>query len=470
MNYIRTIRTVDFDDPEYVPPKDEWKAIKYLWNRPWFGRLWVVQEALLARKATFNCGRQSVDFDNFVFLKEVSMKYRRIPEPRLAAMQYDLSSSFSLILWDWSRLKDLQSKGGIPLFQMITATGKARCFLPVDKIYGVLNVCQEFDRRIVKVDYQVCIRCLLIWVAGYMLLRREAVSPLTTLQTHQTNKSQFLPSWVPDYTMDDDEGHLMLPNLEGCRPFSAGANNTAWTALGFPPLTSLGLTGQENGEDSLNSLRICYEDIRTCETLIVPGLIADVIRAVYPTPWEKFYTGPDLEEDTRVKARRKEKILAACKEWEYIVQNDLPKECNPYHGSSGRSEAFWRTLITDAAGRYPPKRPVGNDFANRFESWMGRGERIHEEGYIRPYSDAAITSCLYRSFATTQKGYLALVPAQAAPGQLLCVLRGGNVPFVMNQRGDGYFDLVGEAYVHGIMDGEFVRGARKEDLKEFRIR
>lgn len=428
-----------------------------------------MQEALLARKATFNCGRQSVDFDCFVFLKEVSTKYRRVPEPRLSPMQYSLSSPFSLILWDWSRLKALQSQGGIPLVQMINTTGKTQCFTPVDKIYGVLSVCQEFDRLMVKVDYEICIRCLLIWVAGYMLIRREADSPLTVLQTHQMEKSQLLPSWVPDYTRDDDEGHLRFPPSEGCRPFSAGANNAAWTALGFPPLHSLGLDGRATGEDSLNSLKICYEDAHTLDTLVVPGFIVDIIRALHPTPWVDFYEGPNLQKDACRKALRKDRFIVACKEWEYGVRNDLPGDCNPYRNPSGRSEAFWRTLITDHDPWYPPKRPVSDDFAGRFEGLMGRGDRF-DEAYVRPYSDAAITSCLYRSFATTQKGYLALVPRKATSGQLICVLRGGNVPFIMNRRENGYFELVGEAYVHGIMDGEFVRDARREDLEEFRIR
>jgi hypothetical protein len=470
MNYIRNVQTVNFDDPKYVPPGSTWKAIKILWNRPWFGRLWVIQEALLARKATFNCGRQSVDFDCFVFLQEVNIKYRRVPEPRLGPMQQALSSPFSAVFWDWSRLKDLQSQGGIPLFQMITTTGKSQCFNPVDKVFGLLSVCLESDRQVVKVDYHACIRCLLIWVAGYMLLRHEAVSPLHVLQTHQTEKGLFLPSWVPDYTMDDDAGHLMLPPSEGCRPFNAGANNAAWTAFGLPPLHSLGLHGRENGEDSLNSLKICYENGRTLDTLVVPGFIIDGIRAVHPTPWVDFYTGPDLKEDARIKALRKNTFITACKEWEYAVRNDLPGECNPYEGPSGRAEAFWRTLIADYDHNYPHHRPVGDDFAARFEGWMGRGERRDDEAYVRPYSDAAITRCLYRSFATTKKGYLALVPRTAAPGQLICVLRGGNVPFILNKREDEYFELVGEAYVHGIMDGEYVRDARKEDLKEFRIR
>jgi len=90
MNYIRNIRAVNFDDPKYTPDGFIWKGIELLWNRPWFERLWVVQETLLARKATLNCGRQSVDLECFVFLKEVHMKYRRIPEPRLGPMQHGL--------------------------------------------------------------------------------------------------------------------------------------------------------------------------------------------------------------------------------------------------------------------------------------------------------------------------------------------------------------------------------------------
>jgi hypothetical protein len=52
----------------------------------------------------------------------------------------------------------------------------------------------------------------------------------------------------------------------------------------------------------------------------------------------------------------------------------------------------------------------------------------------------------------------------------VCVLRGGMVPFILRKRGDGYWGFVGEAYVHGIMDGEFVREAKREDLRVFRIR
>ena len=88
---------------------------------------------------------------------------------------------------------------------------------------------------------------------------------------------------------------------------------------------------------------------------------------------------------------------------------------------------------------------------------------------VRPYNDAAIWRCIKRSFVTTEKGYLGIEPSGARKGDVLCVLKGGDVPFVLRGKENGYWELVGEAYVHGIMDGSWVRKAAKEDVMEFKI-
>jgi hypothetical protein len=44
------------------------------------------------------------------------------------------------------------------------------------------------------------------------------------------------------------------------------------------------------------------------------------------------------------------------------------------------------------------------------------------------------------------------------------------MPFILRKKGNGYYELVGEAYVHGITDGSLVRKSRKEELKEVQIR
>jgi hypothetical protein len=227
--------------------------------------------------------------------------------------------------------------------------------------------------------------------------------------------------------------------------------------------------------DSLNSITLLIEDEGSFETLVLHGLIFDVITAAFRCPWLDLYTGSDLEEDIRIKRRRRELTANACKEWEAYVKN-LPVDRDPYEKTCTRYDAFWRTLITDRDLDLFGSPLPDSDLAARFEAWMGRGTQNGEprdeyEDYIRPFNRSAVPRCMYRSFLVTERGYLGLGSRNTVALQdYVCVLRGGAVPFILRKRGDGYWGLVGEAYVHGIMDGGFVRGAKKEDLRVFRIR
>ena len=58
-----------------------------------------------------------------------------------------------------------------------------------------------------------------------------------------------------------------------------------------------------------------------------------------------------------------------------------------------------------------------------------------------------------RGFFTTREGYIGLAPSRTTAGDLVCVIKGANVPFILRPTGENYF-LVGECYCHGIMDGE----------------
>jgi hypothetical protein len=105
------------------------------------------------------------------------------------------------------------------------------------------------------------------------------------------------------------------------------------------------------------------------------------------------------------------------------------------------------------------------------EAWMRSVDYEGDnEPYLRPYSDAAVWRCVKRSFIVTEKGYMGLGPSRTQSGDVVCVLRGGNVPFILRESQDRYYMFVGESYVHGIMDGSFVREAKMEDMREFRIR
>jgi hypothetical protein len=40
------------------------------------------------------------------------------------------------------------------------------------------------------------------------------------------------------------------------------------------------------------------------------------------------------------------------------------------------------------------------------------------------------------------------------PGDKVVVLFGAELPFILRQDKDGHYQVIGEAYVHGVMDGE----------------
>ncbi|KAK0515823.1 hypothetical protein JMJ35_001857 [Cladonia borealis] len=167
----------------------------------------------------------------------------------------------------------------------------------------------------------------------------------------------------------------------------------------------------------MNSASARFGDEYSQETLVLSGLKVDVIGFASKKPSVECYTGTDLKEDIDRKRKRRETTIATCQEWEQHVQK-TSLEKSPYATRHGRREAFWRTLIADRdlALKGPPI--PSDDFAGRFEAWIG-----------------------------------------------------GDVPFVLRKKEQehGYWELVGEAYLHGIMDGSWVRKAVKEDVMDFRI-
>lgn len=71
------------------------------------------------------------------------------------------------------------------------------------------------------------------------------------------------------------------------------------------------------------------------------------------------------------------------------------------------------------------------------------------------WSRAANGASTNRIFARTKKGYYMLGPMVMKEGDVVCVLYGGKMPFVLRPWGR-YFLLVGECYVHGLMKGEAI--------------
>lgn len=53
-------------------------------------------------------------------------------------------------------------------------------------------------------------------------------------------------------------------------------------------------------------------------------------------------------------------------------------------------------------------------------------------------------------------GSFDLAPADAEPEDALCIIWGCSVPVVLTPRPEGGYVLIGECYIHGLMDGELL--------------
>jgi hypothetical protein len=58
-----------------------------------------------------------------------------------------------------------------------------------------------------------------------------------------------------------------------------------------------------------------------------------------------------------------------------------------------------------------------------------------------------------RQFAATERGLMSLVPLGTKKGDEVVLFLGGKTPFILREWEGGLVRLVGEAYVHGFMDG-----------------
>lgn len=62
--------------------------------------------------------------------------------------------------------------------------------------------------------------------------------------------------------------------------------------------------------------------------------------------------------------------------------------------------------------------------------------------------------CQGRQLCLTRKGYLGWVPAASRVGDAVGLFAGCRIPYVLGWYGGDEYRVVGDAYLHGAMDGQ----------------
>jgi hypothetical protein len=121
-------------------------------------------------------------------------------------------------------------------------------------------------------------------------------------------------------------------------------------------------------------------------------------------------------------------------------QNTLCADLLP---SSNRTEAWYDEVVlgvgtasTRESSASKERSPMGPELLQQFHAVMLRATHG-------------------RHFFVTEHGYIGLAAATAQRGDAVAVLLGGDVPYTLRSKGRAY-ELIGECYVHGIMDGKAI--------------
>lgn len=135
-----------------------------LLEREWFSRIWVIQEAALAKAAVITCGRSTVNSHTFVMMPTLlGIRCNENIQSRLEIMPGLLRRTS----W-WSSGPDSQDLG-----RLLQRFGKSKSKDPRDTIYALLGLSKNaFTSKILRPDYQISLQETIQRTVAYLLIQR----------------------------------------------------------------------------------------------------------------------------------------------------------------------------------------------------------------------------------------------------------------------------------------------------------
>lgn len=140
--------------------------------------------------------------------------------------------------------------------------------------------------------------------------------------------------------------------------------------------------------------------------------------------------------------------------------------------------AFWKTLSADMTPMGGPAPPsFGDEHLKVLEylkllnscdydllkvSTIPHAKELEAFSNDSVFVDAWFRAAFQRNFCSTKQGRIGLLPRGTLKGDLVAVFMGADVPFVLRATGADRYELIGECYIHGIMNGEAFVGRESQ--------
>ncbi|VTT79867.1 unnamed protein product [Fusarium fujikuroi] len=407
--------------------EDSRSYMMQLFRRRWFSRMWVLQEAVLARHALVQLGSYQIPWE-WVGLAAAILVHK--PELSPSGFGRDMIPTGAMNGYLMYRLSVSQKcfpRLEFSFAQLLQVSRYFQSKEPKDKVYGLLGIetTDSVGRQIVP-DYRETINSEKVFedIARLML---ESANPLTFLSGAGTfgDYDRSRPSWVPSW-------HKRRP----------------WTILP---------TKQDQGFQCASASRMEMRSDHKEGELVLKGVIVDQITSMQE---HRDYWGIFDENDKSrnnllnqprwsTEAWRKCAMILTCggDGRAYPIDDEATNLADLAALVLSRS-AHW--VIRDLIALRDVIEPEDDEMTQA--EYLAE---IAEGGNARRYISAVEpVRNSYRLFKTASKDF-GVGPVDMKIGDKLCVLFGAEVPFLLRPKGDGYL-VIGECYVYNLMHGEIL--------------
>jgi hypothetical protein len=468
-------------------------ALAKLLSNPWWIRVWVIQEVLMSTNVRFRYGQEEIPGD-LISLTAIVFNDPEGISIMNSAGKYSVPGSMKGLgaaNFMYGLRVVLANDETVSLSTMLGRTSIFQATDPRDKVYALLGVTTNIPTQALLPDYGKSVEQVYTDVAQYFITNGESFFTMKYAGVGHGRAIEGLPSWVPDWTLIDsypsplDNGFMApwayrasldavleirlnlgtsapvidikgveidvisalgvatadITRVEACPLISRETDTVSWQHLIDANEMNLSIVQFfDRADEVMKALGDTYVNGQPLQEAFWRTCLGDRVLEARPAPDE-------YEEFVRTLPKFFSKIVAQFKQIEEIQRD---RQQDPDIGET-----------PDIAGSefFDMMGSAYDDNVSMLSEWTIDGISLatlkdlvtHSPRWLQFFS---AFHPLSRNFCVTSKGYIGLVPPKTEVGDKVCILFGGRTPFVLRDAGGGKHVLVGECYIHGMMDGE----------------
>ncbi|KAK5127145.1 hypothetical protein LTR85_008505 [Meristemomyces frigidus] len=439
-----------------------WVALRTLLNRPWFTRVWVFQEVAVARDCSIWCGAWRRDWTDLIAAVQVLDRGGFLDQAGLYTQSINIGA-LTTIRGMYATGRRSSLLGLLSLLRTWEAT------LQQDRVFAIRALVEQACADDLDVDYHSHISETYASAARACILHDQSLAVLGEVEVRRQDPAlSRMPCWVPDWRSKTSTNvQLNFRSLDSnTRPYFQAT-------LGTPPRTHSTGSGR---------------------SLALEGFeVAKITRIVFAGHALHMF-------DPCISARDSSSGRWKSGYWRMIwrdavVALDLPDSCLAADdGQDAYTARLWhdvgfksgdtierkagmlsRTLLADLQpGSVRSRLTKGNQVGlwPAFMGWQARGFPSPPPAEVLNEHDCMVKRTMFNRYCfiaedALGKAYLGMTLSTMEIGDRVCLLYGGDTPFVLRlpgaergsraRQGIRQWEFVAECYIHGIMDGEAVR-------------